>query len=46
MNAQLVADLKAIRELIAVPERWTQHYFALNADGTPTGAKFADAMRG
>lgn len=31
--SQLVADLKAVRELLAVPERWTVEYLARNSDG-------------
>lgn len=34
--SQLLADLKAVRELISVPERWTQREHAREASGMPT----------
>lgn len=40
-----VEALKAARELISDPKRWTQHHFSATTDGTPCDSQDPDARR-
>ena len=44
MTASLVETLRAIKETIGTPEKWTKGCYARDSSGEPTSIRFASAV--